>query len=67
MDGAERFQRFECIGRGSFGDVYRGYVQLEMFISEVSTGPVGQLLVACRFDKVLSREVAIKVIELDDV
>eukprot|EP00884_Botryococcus_braunii_P008674 jgi/Botrbrau1/17808/Bobra.0127s0055.2 len=43
MDGAERFQRFECIGRGSFGDVYRG------------------------FDKVLSREVAIKVIELDDV
>ncbi|KAK9823509.1 hypothetical protein WJX72_003256 [[Myrmecia] bisecta] len=40
---AERYDRLECIGRGSFGDVYRGW------------------------DKELQQEVAIKVIDLEDV
>ncbi|KAK9868947.1 hypothetical protein WJX84_006310 [Apatococcus fuscideae] len=40
---SERFERLEIIGRGSFGDVYRGW------------------------DRDLGREVAIKVIDLEDV
>ncbi|KAK9833192.1 hypothetical protein WJX74_009769 [Apatococcus lobatus] len=40
---SERFERLEIVGRGSFGDVYRGW------------------------DRELAREVAIKVIDLEDV
>ena len=27
----DRYERLECIGRGSFGDVYRGYGRLAFF------------------------------------
>ncbi|KAL0040730.1 hypothetical protein WJX79_003436 [Trebouxia sp. C0005] len=43
QEHADRYERLDLIGRGSFGDVYRGW------------------------DKELQREVAIKVIDLEDV
>ena len=64
---AERYERLECIGRGSFGDVYRGCAtDLKLTLAAVTTmrltrGP------ACRLDRETNKEVAIKVIDLEDV
>ena len=64
----DRYQRLDCIGRGSFGDVYRGCA---VRLALMSPSADKQTLTGCscllRLDNETGREVAIKVIDLEDV
>lgn len=66
QEHADRYERLDIIGRGSFGDVYRGQVVLSSAVSYVEQCQ-DNTVTLCSWDRVLQREVAIKVIDLEDV
>lgn len=66
-----RYQKVDIIGRGSFGDVYRGWVHVQdvhLSISLVALWfDLTPICTACRVDTATKKEVAIKAIELDNL
>ena len=67
QEHADRYERLEIIGRGSFGDVYRGSAVVNTACPCACDHVKLTCCSDCSWDKSLQREVAIKVIDLEDV
>lgn len=64
---ANRYERLDCIGRGSFGDVYRGCHICFPCHASATPDNSAEASPFCRLDRETNSEVAIKVIDLEDV
>ncbi len=64
------YEKLECIGRGSYGDVFRGWVTASgprRMAYELITPPDHPVVCNPRIDSATGKQVAIKVIYLEDV